>query len=383
MIIFFKNSILNMHCKQSGLLLERCFKAFICADCRYCSDGPTVVMSGIQPSGRLHIGNYFGVISQLLELEAGKCQLYVSVADLHAMSVPRPPEELRHNVVSVTSGLLACGLGTGSRTALFQQSRLGQHSELCWMLGTLVTLPKLSRMSHYREKAALYRDGNVPLALLTYPVLQAADMLLYRARVVPVGEDQSQHLRLAHRLAELFNNRYSVSFFPLPKQLMSNWPRLKSLREPEKKMSKSQPSGCIFLDDSPDEICSKVKKAVTDSVGAVSFDPQLRPGVSNLIRIKAACTGTTVDDVLARCTGQDVAQLKSSLSEALVEKLKPIRLKYQALQKQPDQLKATLEDGVTKASARAEQTMLAFKLSNKNHTHPPTHPHTHTHLDNR
>ncbi|KRZ51148.1 Tryptophan--tRNA ligase, mitochondrial [Trichinella nativa] len=347
---------------QSGLL-ERCrlMKVIFCAANRGCSDGPTVIMSGIQPSGRLHVGNYFGVISQLLKLQADGCQLYVSVADLHAMTVPRQPDELRRNVFNVTSGLLACGLGTGRGTALFQQSRLGEHSELCWMLGTLVTLPKLLRMSHYREKAALYRDGNVPLALLTYPVLQAADVLLYRARAVPVGEDQSQHLRLAHRLAELFNNKYSVRFFPLPERLLSNWPRLKNLREPDKKMSKSQPAGCIFLDDTADEIRSKVKKAVTDSAGGLWFDPQRRPGVSNLIRLKAACTDSTVDDVVARCAGQDVVQFKENLAEALVETLKPIRLKYQALEKQPDQLKAALDDGLAKASVRAQQTMVAFK----------------------
>ncbi|KAL1244181.1 Tryptophan--tRNA ligase [Trichinella spiralis] len=357
--MFFKNSILEM---QWGLL-ERCrlTKVIFCAANRGCSDGPTVIVSGIQPSGRLHVGNYFGVISQLLKLQADGCQLYVSVADLHAMTVPRQPDELRRNVFNVTSGLLACGLGTGRGTALFQQSRLGEHSELCWMLGTLVTLPKLLRMSHYREKAAPYRDGNVPLALLTYPVLQAADVLLYRARAVPVGEDQSQHLRLAHRLAELFNNKYSVRFFPLPERLLSNWPRLKSLREPDKKMSKSQPAGCIFLDDTADEIRSKVKKAVTDSSGGLWFDPQRRPGVSNLIRLKAACTDSTVDDVVARCAGQDVVQFKENLAEALVETLKPIRLKYQALEKQPDQLKAALDDGLAKASVRAQQTMVAFK----------------------
>ncbi|OUC47889.1 tryptophan--tRNA ligase [Trichinella nativa] len=353
---------LNSVKMQSGLL-ERCrlMKVIFCAANRGCSDGPTVIMSGIQPSGRLHVGNYFGVISQLLKLQADGCQLYVSVADLHAMTVPRQPDELRRNVFNVTSGLLACGLGTGRGTALFQQSRLGEHSELCWMLGTLVTLPKLLRMSHYREKAALYRDGNVPLALLTYPVLQAADVLLYRARAVPVGEDQSQHLRLAHRLAELFNNKYSVRFFPLPERLLSNWPRLKNLREPDKKMSKSQPAGCIFLDDTADEIRSKVKKAVTDSAGGLWFDPQRRPGVSNLIRLKAACTDSTVDDVVARCAGQDVVQFKENLAEALVETLKPIRLKYQALEKQPDQLKAALDDGLAKASVRAQQTMVAFK----------------------
>uniref|UniRef100_A0A915I352 tryptophan--tRNA ligase n=1 Tax=Romanomermis culicivorax TaxID=13658 RepID=A0A915I352_ROMCU len=234
-----------------------------------------IIFSGIQPTGVLHLGNYFGAVENWLRLQdEGRYEkMLISVVDLHALTANRTPEERRTDLRRMVACLLACGLDP-KRVILFQQSKVPQHALLFWILSSFSTLPQLSGMPTFKEKCEKYRRGEAPLALFSYPVLQAADILLYKATHVPVGDDQSIHLQYARDMALRFNNRYCYpnSFFPMPQILKSSHPRVRNLRDPTRKMSKSDNNGVkgrIDLDDNPDVMVDKVKKAVTDFIAEV------------------------------------------------------------------------------------------------------------------
>ncbi|MDP3947578.1 MAG: tryptophan--tRNA ligase [bacterium] len=244
-----------------------------------------VLISGIQPTGSLHIGNYLGALKHFVELQnSGTYECYFFIADYHSLTEAFTKEEKERQVLDLTATFLAAGLDP-KRSTLFIQSHVPASTELAWILSTLTPLGELRRMTQFKEKGGEQEQANV--GLFTYPVLMAADILLYDAKVVPVGEDQLQHLELARTLARKFNAKFGETFVE-PKALMTSVPRLMGLKNPEKKMSKSDPTGCLFLDDAPEAIRKKVMGAVTDSGGAVAYDPKQRPGISNLVLIYAA-----------------------------------------------------------------------------------------------
>jgi len=261
-----------------------------------------VLISGIQPTGSLHIGNYLGALKNFVELQgSGAYECYFFIADYHSLTEPFTPglrsrsdsfggvgkEEKERQVLDLAATFLAAGLGP-KKSTLFIQSSVPASTELAWILSALTPFGELRRMTQFKEKGGEKESANV--GLFTYPVLMAADILLYDAKVVPVGEDQLQHLELARTLARKFKAKFGKVFIE-PKALMTDVPRLMSLKDPKKKMSKSDPAGCLFLDDAPEAIRKKVMGAVTDSGGAVAYDQKQRPGISNLVLIYAAIGG--------------------------------------------------------------------------------------------
>ncbi|XP_023223090.1 tryptophan--tRNA ligase, mitochondrial-like isoform X2 [Centruroides sculpturatus] len=265
-------------------------------------------------------------------------------------------EILRENIFTMTACLLACGIDP-EKCILFLQSEVPQHTQLAWILGCLTTLPRLSRLPQYKEKTEKLKD--IPLGLFIYPVLQAADILLYKSNVVPIGEDQIHHIQLAHHLAHLFNNKFQ-NIFPYPKPFYDvKVARIKSLKFPDKKMSKSEinPIGRIDLTDSPELITKKIKRAVTDFTSEVTFDPKIRPGVSNLITIHSLFTGLTVEEICARNEGIETAQYKLILAENIIEVLKPIQKKIQEFMTDKSYLCEVLNKGTEMAKSLAMQTI--------------------------
>ncbi|XP_076850453.1 tryptophan--tRNA ligase, mitochondrial isoform X2 [Brachyhypopomus gauderio] len=247
----------------------------------------------------------------------------------------------------MAASLLACGIDP-ARSVLFQQSVVWEHAELCWILGCLTSMPRLRHLPQWKMKSKQKNEGSV--GLYTYPVLQAADILLYKSTHVPVGEDQLQHLELAQDLARTFNTRYG-EVFPEPRALLSTTRKVKSLRDPSSKMSKSDPQklATIFLTDSPDDIVLKIRRAVTDFTSEVTFDPENRPGVANLVSMHAAVTGRTVEDVVGWAAGMDTGGYKSVVAEAVVERLRPIRTEIQRLRADRAHLHRLLDQGAAKA----------------------------------
>ncbi|XP_071392275.1 tryptophan--tRNA ligase, mitochondrial isoform X2 [Centroberyx affinis] len=247
----------------------------------------------------------------------------------------------------MTASLLACGIDP-ERSILFQQSQVSEHAELSWVLGCLTSMPRLRHLPQWKMKSKLKNEGSV--GLYTYPVLQAADILLYKSTHVPVGEDQVQHLELAQDLARIFNHHYG-ELFPEPRALLSSTRKVKSLRDPSAKMSKSDPQkmATIGLTDSPDDIALKIRRAVTDFTSEVTFDPEARPGVSNLLTLHAAAEGVAVEEAASRARGLDTGAYKSLVAEAVIRWLAPIREEIRRLRGDPAHLEAVLADGSRRA----------------------------------
>lgn len=328
--------------------------------------------SGIQPTGVLHLGNYFGAVKRWVDTAHNRSedsadlvephQKLFFLADLHALTSHQDPVKLRADIFKMTASLLSCGLDP-DKCVLFQQSQIPQHAELCWIFTNQVTLGQLGKLGQYKEKAKGKKE--VPLGLFMYPVLQAADILLYRPTRVPVGADNLQNVEVAHSIARNFNRNYKCEFFPyVDLQILDDSRgRLKSLRDPGKKMSKSDPDvkSCIYVDDEPDVIVSKCKKAVTDFTSEVTFDPVERPGVSNLVTIHSGLTGQTPEEVCEEVKGLDTGRYKLRLAEVIVENLKPIREKILYFDANKDHLENILEQGSDKARFIAEETLSEVK----------------------
>ena len=310
------------------------------------------VVSGIQPTGNLHLGNYLGAIKQWVAMQdQGECLFFL--ADLHALTQPVVPAELANSTIEMAAALLASGIDP-TRSILFNQARVPAHSELAWILGGTARMGWLNRMTQWKDKAGKNREG-ASVGLFTYPVLQAADVLLYKASHVPVGEDQKQHLELARDIAAKFNNDYCVELFPLPEPFVSKAaPRIMSLRDGSAKMSKSDPSDMsrINLTDSDDEIAQKIRKAKTDPE-PLPDDPALlegRPEAKNLVGIYSAVTGETVEQVLLRFAGQGFGAFKPALADALVALLHPLRTRLDELRNDTTELDRLLADGSARAA---------------------------------
>ena len=323
------------------------------------------VVSGIQPTGNLHLGNYLGAIRNWVrmqdELEPGSECLFF-LADLHAISQPHDPADLRRATLEMAAALVACGIDP-ARSVLFNQAQVPAHAELQWLLNGTARMGWLNRMTQWKDKAGKNREG-ASIALFTYPVLQAADVLLYQTTHVPVGDDQKQHLELARDIAQKFNNDFGGGreVFTLPDPIVPpEAARIMSLRDGTAKMSKSDPSDMsrINLTDDADTIMQKVRKAKTDPEPLPSEAAGLegRPEAANLVAIYAALDGTSVGQVLAQFAGQGFGAFKPSLGELLVQTLDPISQRFSALREDRTALDAILAEGSAKARALAAPTL--------------------------
>lgn len=312
------------------------------------------IFSGIQPTGSLHLGNYYGAIKQWVKLQDEGEDVIYSIVDLHAITLPQEPKKLSQNIFDCAATLLACGIDP-DKSILFLQSTISYHAELSWVLNCLTTMPRLGHLPQYKEKSAMVKD--VPLGLYVYPVLQSADILLYKATHVPVGEDQIQHLQLANHLAHTFNNRFGTTFPPV-KPLTHGTGRLRSLRNPEKKMSKSDPDprSRIDLCDEPDVIMEKLRKAVTDCTSEVTYDPENRRAVATLVELMALSTGRSPQQVCEDARGIDTGQFKLRVADAICEALAPVREERRRLLAEPNYLRQVLAFGAERAYDIATDT---------------------------
>lgn len=324
------------------------------------------VVSGIQPTGNLHLGNYLGAIRNWVRMQDemptdGQCLFFL--ADLHAISMPHVPAELAAGTLEMTAALVACGIDP-NRSVLFNQAQVSAHAELQWLLGGTARMGWLNRMTQWKDKAGKNREGQ-SVALFTYPVLQAADVLLYQATHVPVGEDQKQHLELARDIAQKFNNDFcpeDAPVFTLPDPIIPpEAARIMSLRDGSAKMSKSDPSDMarINLADDADAIMQKIKKAKTDPE-PLPFDKaglEGRAEAANLVGIYAAMGGVSVEEVLAQFGGQGFGTFKPALGELLVETLAPIAQRFRELKEDRESLDAILARGAAKARDMAGRTL--------------------------
>ena len=329
---------------------------------------PERVFSGMQPTSTLHLGNYLGAMVNWIRMQDTHSCIYC-VVDLHAITIAQDPEELTRNIREVTAAYLACGLDP-MRSIIFNQSQVHEHAELAWVFNCVARMGWLNRMTQFKEKAGKDRE-NASTGLFVYPNLMAADILVYRATHVPVGEDQKQHLELARDIAQKFNNDFAASiaahghgeaFFPLPEPMITGpATRVMNLRDGTKKMSKSDASefSRINLTDGPDSIAQKVRKARTDPEPLPSEPKGLagRPEAENLVGIFAALAGTTAEAVLKEFGGAQFSRFKPALAELAVEKLAPIAREMRRLVADPAHIDATLRDGAARARAIAAPIM--------------------------
>jgi len=316
-----------------------------------------ILISGIQPSGKLHLGNYLGALKNFVSLQnSGKYQCFFFIADLHSLTEEYTPKEKAKQIMELATDYLAVGLDP-KKSTIFLQSSVPAHSELAWILNTITPMGELRRMTQFKEKAldiftkhfeGTGKEDVTNVGLFDYPVLMAADILLYDAQVVPVGDDQLQHLELARTLARKFNSKFGKTFVE-PKPLLTEIPRVMSLDAPDKKMSKSRPMGCVFLDDSPEEIKEKVKRAVTDSESVIRYDTERKPAISNLMRLYGALSGDLMPDLEKKFQNMNYSELKLGLANTIANYFAPFRAKKAVLRKQPKIIEKVLKAGNAKA----------------------------------
>ena len=314
------------------------------------------IFSGIQPSGDLTLGSYMGAIKNWVELQ-DEYECVYCIVDMHAITVRQVPADLRRRSLEQLAQYIACGLDP-QKNIMFIQSHVPQHAELSWVLGCYTQFGELSRMTQFKMKSQQHAD-NITAGLFTYPVLMAADILLYQTDLVPVGEDQRQHVELCRDIGARFNNSFPDTF-KLPEAFIPKMgARVMSLGNPENKMSKSDPDGCVFLMDKPEDIMRKFKKAVTDSdtERCVRYDLANKPGVSNLMSIYSACTGKTFEEIEAEFDGKGYGAFKPAVGEAVVETLRPIREESERLLKDKAYLETVYKAGAEKASYIANKTL--------------------------
>jgi len=312
-----------------------------------------VILSGIQPTGILHIGNYFGAIENWVGL-TDEFECFYTIVDLHAITIDYDPEELKKLVRETGATLIACGL-TPENCALFVQSHVREHTELCWLFNTLTALGSLERMTQFKDKSAQHKE-NINAGLLNYPILQAADIAMYRADLVPVGEDQSQHLELTREIVRKFNRKFGDTF-PLPETRIGRAPRILGL-DGKNKMSKSLDNDIPITDDY-DEIMKKLAPAVTDERRKRLSDPGV-PEDCNLFTIhKLVTPEEKIKEIHEGCTSAGIGCLdcKKILAQNLADHLKPVRTRKQELDEHPDEVHDILEKGAEKARVKAQETM--------------------------
>jgi tryptophanyl-tRNA synthetase len=317
-----------------------------------------VVFSGMQPSSdSLHLGNYLGALVNWVALQDEYDPIYC-VVDLHAITVQQDPAALHDNVRRTAAQYLAAGVDL-ERSTLFVQSHVPAHAELAWVLGTMTGFGEANRMTQFKDKSAKQGADATTVGLFTYPVLMAADILLYGTHLVPVGDDQRQHLELTRDLAARFNSRYGDTFVVPEALIPKESARIYDLQEPTAKMSKSSASeaGLVKLLDEPAVTAKKIKSAVTDTEREIRYDQSAKPGISNLLDIYATITGTSIAELEAQYAGRGYGDLKKELAEVVVEALAPIRARTLELMQDPAELDRLLTIGADKAAERAERVL--------------------------
>lgn len=319
-----------------------------------------VILSGVQSTGRLTLGNYLGAINNWVEMQE-KYDCYYMIANSHSLTVRNNPEELRNNTLKILALYIAAGLDPEKNT-IFIQSQVKEHVELAWILNCYTYMGELSRMTQFKDKSLKHQD-NINAGLFTYPVLMAADILLYKANLVPVGEDQKQHLEITRDIAERFNKLYGDTFVIPEAYVRKETARIMGLQDPTSKMSKSATNlnDVIFLDDSEETIIKKIKKAVTDSENVVRFAPETKPGVSNLMQIYSAITNKGFEEIEKDFEGKGYGDFKMAVAEVVVGKLKPIQEKYNELLENRDYLVKVYTEGKMKAEKIAIKTINEVK----------------------
>lgn len=318
------------------------------------------VLSGIQTTGGMTIGNYIGAINQWLKLQQDH-DCFFMLADLHAITVRQDPETLRERTLDGVALYTACGIDP-ERSGLFVQSQVIEHAQLAWVLNCYAQMGELNRMTQFKDKSSK-NTNNINVGLFSYPVLQAADILLYQADKVPVGDDQKQHLELTRDIATRFNNIYG-DVFKVPEPFIPEFgARVMSLQDPTKKMSKSDdnPNGYIMLLDEPKKIEKKLKRAVTDSdeQARIYFDTEEKPGVSNLLTLLSVATGKTIEELVPAYEDKMYGHLKKDTAEAVVAMVEPIQARFNEIRQDKGELERIMKLGADKASARAAQTLAA------------------------
>lgn len=314
-----------------------------------------VIFSGIQPSGNLTIGNYYGALKNWVKLQE-QYDTYYCIVDLHAITVKQEPKDLRRRTLEVLAIYLAAGLDPEKNT-IFIQSHVPAHSEAAWLLNCYTYMGELSRMTQFKDKSARYGES-ISAGLFSYPVLMAADILLYNTDLVPVGSDQKQHLEITRDIADRFNNIYSPTFKIPEPYIPEVGARIMDLQNPEKKMSKSadNPNSYILIMDSPEVIKNKISRAVTDTIGIVQYTND-QPGIKNLIDILSVATGKTIDEIQKEYEGLGYAQFKKDVAEALITELKPIQSKIKEYLDNKELLEEIYTKGAEKANYVARKTL--------------------------
>ncbi|MGC9603006.1 MAG: tryptophan--tRNA ligase [Minisyncoccia bacterium] len=318
-----------------------------------------ILVSGIQPTGKLHIGNYLGMLKNAVHLQnSGKYQCYFFVADLHSLTEDFNPKDKPAQIKNVVLDMLAAGIDP-KKSIIFIQSAVPAHSELAWILNTITPFGELSRMTQFKDKSE-HASENINLGLFDYPVLMAADIILYDAKFVPVGDDQLQHLEFTRTIARKFNNKYGETFIE-PQPILTRASRIMSLDEPKKKMSKSRPAGCLFIDDSPDTIRKKIMSAVTDSRSEVKADIEGKEGIGNLILLYSALSGETSAKIEKKYAGKGYGQFKRDLAEVAVKTLTPFQKKKEELSKNTTLINKSVAAGNKEANTVASKKLLEVK----------------------
>jgi tryptophanyl-tRNA synthetase len=317
------------------------------------------VLSGIQPSGDVHLGNYVGALRNWVAFQDDYDAFYC-IVDLHALTLPWEPSQLPARTLQTAQILMAAGIDP-ERATIFVQSHVPEHAELCWILNCIATMGELSRMVQFKEKTRSRSQDSASVGLFDYPVLQAADILIYDADLVPVGEDQRQHLELTRNIAQRFNNRFGETFVVPEADIPKLGAKVYDLQEPTNKMSKTadSPRGTVMVFDPPEVIERKVKRAVTDPQTNVRYDPEHKPGVSNLLTILAVSTGRTPEELEGQYS--EYGPLKTDTAAALIEFLRPVRERYTELAEDPGETAAVLKRGAEKAQGVAGATLARAK----------------------
>ena len=319
------------------------------------TDSRQRVLSGIQPTAdSYHLGNYLGALKQWIDLQDNYDAFYF-IPDLHAITVEQDPEELRQRTIAGAAQLIALGIDPAKST-LFVQSHVPQHAELTWVLGCLTGFGEASRMTQFKDKSAKQGADRATVGLFTYPVLMAADILLYKPQLVPVGEDQRQHRELTRTLAERFNSRYGETFVVPESFIPEGSAKIQDLQNPTAKMSKSgeNPKGCVNLLDDPKTSAKRIRSAVTDNDGIIAYDKDNKPGVSNLLVIQSALTGTPVEQLVAGYEGAGYGALKADTADALEAFTTPLRARFDELMADRGELERILAVGAERAREVAE-----------------------------
>ena len=317
------------------------------------------VFSGVQPTGNIHLGNYLGALKQFVELQDNNECIYC-IVDLHAITVPQDPKELREHILDVAALYLAVGVDP-KKSIVFVQSDVSGHSELGWILNCNSYTGELSRMTQFKDKSK--NKESAPTGLFTYPVLMAADILLYDTDIVPVGNDQKQHIELCRDLAIRINNKYNKNTFVVPEgRFLKEGARIMSLDDPTSKMSKSAENvhSRISLLDSPNKIKKSIMKATTDSEGIIRYDLKEKPGISNLLNIYSELSGIPVDELVEKYKDSGYGDFKKDLVKVVTEALEPIRLKYEEI-RNSEKLPLILEDGAARANEISRKTLKRVK----------------------